>query len=257
MATDKIILPEVKIISANKNEATFSLEPLSPGYGLTIGNALRRVLLSSLEGVAVYAVKIEGVTHEFTALPGVKEDLVLLLLNIKALNVALEGDDQVILKLEAKGQGTVKAGDIKTPSGCKITNPELEIAHLDRGAKLSMELYADKGMGYVPVERRDEKEFPLEIILIDSAYTPVKKVNFKVEDMRVGQATNYNRLVLEIVTNDSITPSAALKKASGILAVQFDTMHSGIESEKPKAAIKPKKAKKAVKVTAKTKKGKK
>lgn len=243
MATEKIILPEVKVISEEKNKTSFSIEPLSPGYGVTVGNSLRRVLFSSLEGAAIYAVKINGVTHELTTIPGIKEDVVSLLLNIKSLNVSLEGDNEATLKLEAKGHGVIKATDIKVPSGCKITNPEIEIAHLDRGGKLSMELYANQGMGYIPTEKQDEKKYPLEMILIDSIYTPVQKVNFKVEDMRVGQATNYNRLILKISTNGTITPAKALKKAAGILAAQFETIDSSIPEEKAKEVKKETKKK--------------
>lgn len=249
MATEKIILPEVQIVSTSNNQVNFSIEPLSPGYGVTLGNSLRRVLFSSLEGNAVYAVKIVGVTHEFTTLPGVKEDFIALLLNIKSINVTLESDSEVVLKLDAKGPSVIKAKDIKVPAGCKIANPELEIAHLDRKGKLSMEIYVNQGMGYVPVEKRDEKKYPLEMILVDSTYTPVEKVNFRVEDMRVGQVTDYNRLMLEIATDGTVTPQIALKKASGILSSQFDTVSSLIQEEKPKAS--------KIAKTSKTKAGKK
>ena len=250
MATEQIILPEVNILKKEKNQVTFSIEPLSPGYGVTVGNALRRVLLSSLEGAAIYAVKISGVTHEFTTLPGIKEDLVTLILNVKTLNLAIETDEEVTLQLESKGQGTIKASDIKVPSGCKITNPNLEIAHLEKGGKLSMELFANRGMGYVPNEKRDEKKYPLETILIDSIYTPIEKVNFKVENMRVGQATNYNRLLLDVTTNDTISAEEALKKAAKILSAQFETIDSNIQLA---SAEKPKKSKKESKKAPKTK----
>ncbi|MFC1656856.1 DNA-directed RNA polymerase subunit alpha [Patescibacteria group bacterium] len=258
MATEKIILPEVQVVSKNNNRVNFSIEPLSPGYGITMGNSLRRVLLSSLEGSAVYAVKITGVTHEFTTIPGVREDSISLLLNIKSISVALEGDDEAVLKLDAKGSGTVKAKDIKVPAGCKITNPELEIAHLDRKGKLNMEIFVNRGMGYVPIEKKDEKKYPLEMILVDSTYTPVEKVNFRVEDMRVGQATDYNRVLLDITTNGAITPEVALKKASTILASQFETVSSLVQEEKPKVAkstklAKVKKIKKPAKKQTKTK----
>ncbi len=236
MATEKIILPEVQIVSIDNDQVNFSIEPLSPGYGVTLGNSFRRVLLSSLEGSAPYAVKIDGVTHEFTTIPGVKEDSISLLLNIKSLSIALDGDNEAVLKLDSKGSGVIKAKDIKVPAGCRITNPELEVANLDRKGKLSMEIYVNRGMGYVPIEKKDDKKYPLEMILIDSTYTPVVKVNFRVEDMRVGQATDYNRLLLEITTNNTITPQMALKKASIILANQFDTINSLIEEEKPKAS---------------------
>ncbi|MFH1749373.1 MAG: DNA-directed RNA polymerase subunit alpha [bacterium] len=236
MATEKIILPEVQVVSTNNNQVDFSIEPLSPGYGVTLGNSLRRVLLSSLEGSAVYAVKIAGTTHEFTTLPGVKEDFIALILNIKSIDVTLESDSEAVIKLNAKGLGVVKAKDLKVPAGCKITNPELEIAHLDRKGKLNMEIHVNRGMGYVPVEKRDEKKYPLEMILVDSTYTPVEKVNFRVEDMRVGQATDYNRLILEIATNGTITSQIALKKASAILSSQFDTISSLMQEEKPKAS---------------------
>jgi DNA-directed RNA polymerase subunit alpha len=242
--TEEIIVPEVKLILEDGNRSEFSVEPLSPGYGLTLGNALRRVLLSSLTGAAAYAVKIEGATHEFTTLPGLKEDIVRLIINIKQLNFSLTDSEEAVLKLKVKGKSVVTGADIAAPSGCKVLNPDQVIAHLEKNTGLDIEIFVDKGRGHVGIDKRDEKSYPTEMILVDSAYSPIKAVNFEVEDMRVGQATDYNRLLLDIESDGGVTPAEALKQASEILSNQFEVVKGSIQTEQPKkVAAKAKKTK--------------
>lgn len=250
MVTELIIAPEIKEIKNDGRTGIFEIEPLSPGYGLTIGNALRRVLLSSLEGASVYALKIEGYTHEFSTIKGIKEDLISIILNIKCLNITLFGDEKATLKLKAKGPKKVTAADIEVPSGCEIKNKDQEIATLGKGAKLNIEFYVDRGMGYLTSEKKKEQSTgELGLIFIDAIYTPIEKVNFKVENIRVGQATNYNKLYLEVYTNGTTDPAKAIKDSARILCNQFDTVSSLALKEE---TVKPK-IKKATKAKAEKK----
>lgn len=193
------------------------LEPLSPGYGVTIGNSLRRILLSSLEGSAVSAVKIDGATHEFTTLPGMKEDVVELILNLKALPVKLLSSDSVILKLNKKSIGEVKASDFAKNPDVEIIDPEYHLASLDKNGKLNMEVTVERGRGFVPTEKKTDRQVPLGTILVDSIFTPIKKVHYEVENTRVGGATNYDKLTLDITTDGSVAPLEAVKTGSRIL----------------------------------------
>ncbi len=204
------------------NHATFTIEPLYPGYGMTVGNALRRVLLSSLSGGAITAVKFEGVTHEFSTLPYVKEDVVDILLNLKLVRLKIHTDEPTTVTLSVTGEGNVTAGDIKGNSDVEVVNPKQHIATLtDKAGKFEVELTVGKGRGYVPVENREKERLPLGTIALDAIYTPMKNVNFTNENVRVGQMTNFDKLHLDITTDGTITPADALEQATKILVDHF------------------------------------
>ena len=213
-----IHLPEVKTLKEEGNAGVYSIEPLYPGYGMTLGNSLRRVILSSLPGAAVTAVKIDGVTHEFTTIPHVKEDMVELILNLKQLRVKSHSDEEQYLYLSASGAGAVTAKDIKAPSQVEVVNQDLHLATLDGAkAKLEMEIKIEKGRGYVPVEKREGEKLQVGMIAVDAIYTPVKKVRYNVESTRVGQMTDLDKLVLEVETDGTISPKEAILQAADIL----------------------------------------
>lgn len=196
----------------------FILGPLERGYGTTLGNSLRRVLLSSLPGVAVSSIKIDGVQHEFSTIPGVKEDVTEIVLNIKGLTAKIHGESPKTVYIEAEGEGVVTAGDIKADSEIEILNPDMHIATLDQGAKLYMEIVIDKGRGYVPAEKNKQNiQNIIGAIPVDSIFTPVMKVNYTVENARVGQITDYDKLSLEVWTDGTITVKEAVSLAAKIL----------------------------------------
>lgn len=196
----------------------FVLAPLERGYGITLGNSLRRVLLSSLPGVAVTSVKIDGVHHELTTIPGVKEDVTEIILNIKGLTAKLYGEGPKTVYIEAEGECEVTAGDIKTDSEVNILDPGMHIATLGKDAKLNMEITIDHGRGYVSSERNKQiMELPIDVIAVDSIYTPVLKVNYKVEDTRKGQVTDFDKLTLEIWTDGTISAKEAVSQAASLL----------------------------------------
>ena len=196
----------------------FTLEPLERGFGTTLGNSMRRVLLSSLPGYAIKSVKIDGVLHEYSTIPGVKEDVTEIVLNLKSVIIKINGDGPKTVYIDASGEGEVTAGDIKGDSEIEIFNPELHIATLDKDAKLTMEMTVDNGRGYVSSERnKQELEPPIGVIAIDSIYSPVNKVNFTVENTRVGQRIDYDKLVLEVWTNGTISAKEAVSLAAKIL----------------------------------------
>lgn len=196
----------------------FVLAPLERGYGTTLGNSLRRVLLSSLPGVAVNAVKIDGIHHELTTIPGVKEDVTEIILNIKGLTAKLYGDGPKTVYIEAEGECEVTAGDIKTDSEVNILDPGMHIATLGKDAKLYMEITIDHGRGYVLSERnKQQMNYPIDVIAVDSIYTPVLKVNYKVEDTRLGQITDYDKLTLEVWTDGTISAKEAVSQAANLL----------------------------------------
>jgi len=197
-------------------------EPLERGYGTTIGNALRRVLLSSLEGAAITTIRIPGVLHEFDTVPGVKEDVVDIILNVKQIRLRVHADGERRLTLKKKGPGVVTAGDIETDSAVEILNPELPIATLDKEADLEMELTVRKGRGFVPAEENKDEEHPIDVIAVDSIFTPVRMANFEVEKARVGRSTDYDRLYMDIETDGSLTPQDALSQAASILIEHLD-----------------------------------
>ena len=195
----------------------FVIEPLERGYGTTIGNSIRRVLLSSLPGAAVVGVRIDGVAHEFSTMPNVVEDVAEIILNLKGLRLILHSDDPKTLMLEAEGKGDVTAEDIQTDMDVEILNPDLHIASLDEGGQLRMEIHVDNGRGYVIAEQNKIPDQPIGVIPMDSMFSPVTRVNFQVENTRIGQRTDYDRLVLEIWTDASVVPQDALSTASQIL----------------------------------------
>lgn len=218
----EIQLPETKKLESKKNTATFSIEPLHPGYGMTLGNSLRRVLLSSLEGAAATSVKIEGVLHEFSTIPNIKEDVVEIIMNLKKLRVKSLSDDVEYLTLSATGPGKVTAADIKTNQNVEVLNPELHIATLDnKNAKFDMELRVDRGRGYVTVEKRKREKLGVGFIALDALYSPIIRVRYHVESTRVGQMTNLDKLILEIETDGTMTPEEALTRSSEILVEHF------------------------------------
>lgn len=244
-----------KVTSLGENHSKFEILGCYPGYGATLGNAIRRVLLSSLDGAAAQSVKIKGVSHEFATIPGVMEDVVQLLLNLKQVRFRMHGGDgeTVRVTIKAKGEGEVTAGDIKAPSSVEIVNPGYRIATLtDKKAELEMELEIGKGIGYVPIEARDGEDREIGVIAIDSIYTPVRRVNYEVENMRVGKRTDYDKVSIEVVTDGSITPEAAFAKSIDILVGQFESIRMEQTEETETVVEKPKKvAKKTAKKTVK------
>lgn len=200
------------------------VEPLERGYGVTIGNSLRRVLLSSLEGSAVYAVRIDGVKHEFSSVKGIKEDIIDIILNVKKLRFKYysQDGDKKIAKISMKGPADVLAKDIVTDGTYEVLNKEQYICSLDYDAKLDMELYIRKGKGYVPSEMITDEELPVDAITVDAAFGPIRKVNFRVEKTRVGGLTDYDRLILELWTDGSISPEKAVDEAARILIEHFE-----------------------------------
>jgi DNA-directed RNA polymerase subunit alpha len=211
--------PKVEIVemSSDKTYGKFVVEPLERGYGITLGNSLRRVLLSSLPGAAVTSVKIDGVLHEFSTIPGVKEDVTEIVLNLKSLGVKMDGDEPRLIRVEAQGEGEIKAGDIIHGPDIEILNPDLHIATLGEGAKLYMEITLEKGRGYVSAEKNKEQGQPIGIIPVDSIFTPVVKANFRVNNTRVGQVTDFDKLTLEVWTDGSIAPDEAVSLGAKIL----------------------------------------
>ena len=201
--------------------ATIVAEPLERGFGLTLGNALRRILLSSLQGAAVTAIQIEGVLHEFSSVPGVREDVTDIVLNMKgvALKMHVEGPKHVTLK--ATGPGEVTAGQIDTGADIEVMNPDLVICHLDKGAKLSMELIVDNGKGYVAATSNKQEDSPIGLIPIDAVFSPVRKVSYKIENSRVGQVTDHDKLAIDVLTNGALTPDDAVALAARILQDQL------------------------------------
>lgn len=200
----------------------FVVEPLERGYGITLGNSLRRVLISSLPGAAVTTVRIDGVLHEFSTIPGVVEDTTDIILNIKGLALRMHGDGTKIIRIEAEGEREITAGDITTDADIEILNPGLHIATLDRSARLAMEMTVERGRGYVSAERNKRPDLPIGVTPVDSIFTPIKRVNYTVGDTRVGHVTNYDRLTLEVWTNGTIRPDDAVSMAARILMDHLD-----------------------------------
>lgn len=214
----------IKTVSEDVKDGVFEVEGLFAGYGLTLGTALRRALLSSLPGAAATEIKIKGVSHEFSTLPGLKEDIVELALNFKKLRFRLEVDEPQVLSLKVKGARVVTAEDIVLNSEVELANPKEVIGTLTaKDAELDIEIKVERGLGYIPAEARtSEGRLPIGTIALDAIFTPVQHVNFVVEDMRVGDRTDYNRLRLEIGTDGTVSPSGALHKAANILKDHFE-----------------------------------
>ncbi len=204
-----------------KREATIVAEPLERGFGLTLGNALRRVLLSSLQGAAVTSIKMDGVLHEFSSIPGVREDVTDIVLNVKAIAVRMHGEGPKRIQLKATGPGEVTAGQIEAGHDIEIMNPEHVICTLDDGAKLNMEMTVENGKGYIPGATSRAADAPIGLIPVDALYSPVRKVSYKVENTRVGQVTDYDKLSMRIETNGAVTPEDAVALAARILQDQL------------------------------------
>lgn len=208
---------ETEELSEDGSYGRFVVEPLERGYGTTLGNSLRRVLLSSLPGVAATYLKLDGVVHEFSTIPGVKEDVTEIVLNLKGLTAKILSDGPKVVYIDAEGPCEVTAADIKADSEVEILNPDMHIATLSKGGKLGMELTIDKGRGYVPAERNKQLNNTIGVIPMDSIYTPVSKVNYKVENTRVGQVTDFDKLTLEVWTNGVISAEDAVSLAAKII----------------------------------------
>ncbi|MBI3251443.1 MAG: DNA-directed RNA polymerase subunit alpha [Candidatus Andersenbacteria bacterium] len=230
---DAIFLPDnIEISQIDERTTQFSISPYHPGYGPTVGNALRRVLLSSLPGAAITYMKVENADHEFSTLPGVKEDLVSLMLNLKRVRVSCESGEPVEIRLTASGEGKVVAADFKTPAGVSIANGDQVIATLtDKKAKLDLLCTVEQGRGYVPSEQQSTKGKDIGTVALDAIFTPVERVSFTVEHVRVGQATDYHKLVLTITTDGTIAPKEALQQASSILADHFKELTGDFEKK--------------------------
>ena len=213
---------EIAEISEDKKYGKFVVEPLERGYGTTLGNSLRRIMLSSLPGAAVSQVKIDGVLHEFSSIPGVKEDVTEIIMNIKSLAIKNNSDSEEakVAYIDFEGEGVVTAADIQCDPDIEILNPEVVIAHLNGGAdsKLYMELTITKGRGYVSSDKNKNEELPIGVIAVESIYTPVERVNLKVENTRVGQITDYDKLTLDVYTNGTLAPDEAVSLAAKVLS---------------------------------------
>ena len=209
--------PKIERVELNEDYGKFVVEPLERGFGITLGNSLRRVLLSSLPGVAVSSVKIDGVLHEFSTIPGVREDVTEIVLNLKDLCIKMHGTGPKKVIVDAAGACEVTAGDMIVDSDIEVVNPQLHLATLDEGARLYMEIILESGRGYVPADRNKRPDMPIGQIAVDSIFTPIRKVNFTVEDTRIGQITDYDKLNLEVWTDGTIKPDEAVSLAAKIL----------------------------------------
>ena len=229
---------KVKKVSEDEKKGVFDIEGLFPGYGLTLGNSLRRVLLSSLPGSAVTQFKVKGVLHEFSTIPGVLEDVVEIGLNLKKLRFKFLADEAQVLTIKVKGEGIITGNDIESNPQAIVVNPEVHLFTItDKKADVEIEITVDKGLGYVPVERRKLGKLEVGVIALDAIFTPVMNVSLSVDNMRVGDRTDYNRLTLAIDTDGSITPSEALHKAGNILVDHFKKIGLGGAEEPEKEVV--------------------
>lgn len=235
-----------KVIEKKGNKAVFEIEGLYPGYGVTIGNSLRRVLLSSLEGAAITQVKIKGVQHEFSTISGILEDALKITLNLKQVRCKLYGEEPQRIEIHAKGEKEILAKDFETPSQVEIISKDAHIATLTaKNAVLDMEALVEKGIGYVPAELRKKEKLEVGTIVLDAIFTPIRRVAFRVENMRVGERTDYDRLFVEVETDGTIAAEEAMRQASEILSNQFGVIQAAFptkEAEVP-AEKEPRKAK--------------
>ena len=222
-----------------KRVATVVAEPLERGFGLTLGNALRRVLLSSFQGTAVTSMQVEGVLHEFSSIPGVLEDVTDIVLNVKSIELRMYGEDPKRMRLRANGPGEVRAGAIDTGHDIEIMNPDLVICTLDSAAKIAMELTVENGKGYVPATQNRPEDAPIGLIPVDALFSPVRKVSYRVENTRVGQVTDYDRLALRVETNGSVTPEDAVALAARILQDQLQLFINFEEPRHPSEESRP------------------
>lgn len=230
--------PKIEVVDVN-DDATygrFVVEPLERGYGTTLGNSLRRILLSSLPGAAVTSVQIDGVLHEFSTVEGVVEDTTQIILNLKQLSLKIHSDEVKYIEIDAEGVGEVKAGDIRADSDVEILNPDLLIATLEDDARLHIRMKANRGRGYVPADQNKDLDQPIGVIPIDSIYTPISRVNYQVENTRVGQVTNYDKLTLEVWTDGSIRPEEAVSLGAKIMTEHLN-LFVGLTDEAKDAEI--------------------
>ena len=234
--TQMTVTPQVRKLEATANYGKFDIEPLEPGFGTTLGNTLRRVLLSSLWGAAVTSIQIDGVAHEFTAIPHVKEDVTEVILNLKKLCLKSFTEDPITLLLDVKGPAEVRASHIQATSDVEIVNPDLYICTLAAKGHLRMELNVERGKGYVPAERNKREGQPIGVIPIDAIFTPVEKANFTVEKTRVGQSTDFDRLIIEVWTDGTMSPEEAVSHAAELFTKHLDLfVHFGESIQKPGA----------------------
>ncbi len=215
-----LVLPKIEVEATTERYGRFIVGPLESGYGVTIGNSLRRVLLSSLPGAAITSIRVDGIHHEFSPIPGVREDTMTLLLNLKQLRMKLHGDEPVRLRLEAEGEGVVTAGDIECPSEVEIVNPELHLLTLDSSdSRVEMEMVAENGRGYSPSEERGA--LPIGELPVDAVFSPIRKIAYTVDRVRIGEITDFDQLKLDIWTDGTIQPEEALSTAAQMLAKHF------------------------------------
>lgn len=230
--------PKIEVVETSE-DSTYGkivVEPLERGYGTTLGNSLRRILLSSLPGAAVTSIQIDGVLHEFSTIPGVVEDTTEIILNLKKLSLKIHSDEEKVLEIDVDSGGKITAGDIRADSDVEILNPDLYIATVDDNAKFNMRIYARIGRGYVPADINKSEDQPIGILPVDSIYTPTSRVNFSVENTRVGQVTNYDKLTLQVWTDGSIRPEEAVSLGAKILTEHLD-LFVGLTEEAKEAEI--------------------
>ena len=212
---------EIAEISDDNRYGKFICEPLERGYGTTFGNSLRRMLLSSLEGAAVTSIRIDGVLHEFSTIPGVRDDVTNIVLNLKQLCLKMEGNEPKVIRIDAEGEKEVTAADIICDADIEVLNPDLHIATLNEDGKLKIEMTVERGRGYVPADKNKKPDDTIGVIPIDSIFSPVQRVNYTVQDTRVGNVTDYDKLILEVWTDGSMRPEEAVSKAAGILVIHL------------------------------------
>jgi DNA-directed RNA polymerase subunit alpha len=226
-----ILRPEIKVEENTSTFGRLTLEPLERGYGMTLGNALRRVLLSSIKGAAIVSVRIEGVLHEFSTVPGVREDVIEILMNLKHVPVRSRSKEVRVLHLELEGPKEVRAKDIQVDSEIEFVDLDAKICTLEEGAHLSMEIYIEQGLGYLSAERPRPPYLPVDALLADAVFSPVLRVNYEVEAARVGQRTDFERLVLKLWTNGIVMPDAAVCEAAEIIGTYFGHVVAGLEQK--------------------------
>ena len=233
---------EIAEISEDNRYGKFICEPLERGYGTTFGNSLRRMLLSSLEGAAITSIRIDGVLHEFSTIPGVRDDVTNIVLNLKELCLKMTGNEPRIIRIDVEGEKEVTAADIICDADIEILNPDLHIATVNEDGKLKIEMTVERGRGYVPADKNKKPDDTIGVIPIDSIFSPVKRVNYTVQDTRVGNVTDYDRLILEVWTDGSLRPEEAVSKAAGILVMHlklFQNMDGLPEEEEEEEATFP------------------
>ena len=239
MSDLNILLPsKFTIVSEDETKGVYEIDGLYPGYGFTLGNSLRRIILSSLPGAAITSLKIDGVDHEFSTIDGIKEDVVTILLHLKQIRFQLNSDEPQIVKLEVKGPQKVTAGDIALPGQVEVLNKDLYIAEITSKTSLSIEMTVEKGLGFMPKDIYQKNKNEVGVISIDAIFTPIRRVSYDVEDMRVGDKTNHNRLRITIETDGTITPKYALEQSITIMVEQLQSIvgHQ-IEARKPKIEV--------------------